>query len=450
MKRILYIAAMASLLMTSCQKTDVLNVAEDTIDFSTEVGKLTKATDYTDGKFETLKAQGFRVWTFADFTIGTDTDGDIYRKMENLPVIFEAKDGSTDGSFVIKSNSKYFWPQDGNFLYFYTISAADEEWLKNLDHKTHFLPTLESGKENRGEGTEITGLALPKFDVKEDANDDIMVADVIRQDKKGDNGQSTKTVSPVFRHTMTKVMFNFAKGTPDTGDNAAEEANRVILKEIKTDLLCKAGNLTVTYFTESAPLTNKWTASSDTEDFTNFKAIGPEVFTMSKTGVVINNEEPTQPTEGAAYYVETVLENETTRTIKEYCKKTDGSDEFEWKDVATHTQGDDATWTGDNSKYYTFNGWDLTSSQHNLVTWYMIPQTLNNAEGTTPANKTVTIQYVADGKHIEQDFSLVGGSVMEWVEELCVKYNVTIAPHKIQFSPTVSDWDPKTDVGMDN
>ena len=167
---------MASLLMTSCQKTDVLNVAEDTIDFSTEVGKLTKAIDYTDGKFETLKAQGFRVWTFADFSIGTDTDGDIYRKMENLPVIFKAKaEGSTEGSFVIDSNSKYFWPQDGNFLYFYTISAADTEWLKNLNHKTHFLPTLESGKENRGEDTEITGLALPKFNVKDDANDDISI-----------------------------------------------------------------------------------------------------------------------------------------------------------------------------------------------------------------------------------------------------------------------------------
>lgn len=442
MKRILYIAAMASLLMTSCQKTDVLNVAEDTIDFSTEVGKLTKAT-YTDGKFETLKAQGFRVWTFADFSIGTDTDGDIYRKMERLPVIFKPKEeGSTDGSFVIESDSKYFWPQDGNFLYFYTISAADTEWLGKLDHKTHFLPKLESGEVNRGEDTEITGLALPEFDVKEDANDDVMVADFIHQDKKDENGQSTKTVSPVFRHTMTKVMFNFAKGTPDTGDQAAEEANRVILKEIKTDLLCKAGNLTVTYSTESAPLTNKWTASSDTKDFTNFKAIGPVVFTMSKTGVEISNVVPTELTEGAVYFTES--DDKKTRTIKEYCKKAEDSNELEWKVVAEHTQGNDATWTGDNSKYYTFNGWDLTSSQHtNLVTWYMIPQTLNNADGTTPANKTVTIQYVADGKHIEQDFSLVGGSVTEWVEELCVKYNVTIAPHKIQFSPTVSDWDQK-------
>ena len=214
--------------------------------------------------------------------------------------------------------------------------------------------------------------------------------------------------------------------------------------------MCKAGTLKVTYSTtESASMINDWTPSDQTDDFTSFIAIGPNVFTMSKKGVEITNKVPTDPTEGAVYFTES--DDKKTRTINEYCKKTDGSDELDWKVVDTHTQGDDATWTGDNSKYYTFNGWDLTSSQHtNLVTWYMIPQTLNNAQGTTPTNKTVTIQYVADGKHIEQDFSLVGGSVTEWVEELCVKYNVTIAPHKIQFSPTVSDWDPKTDVDMDN
>ena len=69
---------MVALLASSCQKTDILNVVEDAIDFSTQVGKLTKA-DYTDDKFSTLKSQGFRVWAVSDFSLGIDTDGKIYR-----------------------------------------------------------------------------------------------------------------------------------------------------------------------------------------------------------------------------------------------------------------------------------------------------------------------------------------------------------------------------------
>jgi hypothetical protein len=70
----------------------------------------------------------------------------------------------------------------------------------------------------------------------------------------------------------------------------------------------------------------------------------------------------------------------------------------------------------------------------------MIPQDLGDSD-------VVTISYVADGTHIDQKFTLQvvkdDATVADWVEEQCVNYNVTIAPHQILFSPEVETWEEK-------
>lgn len=432
MKRILYIAAIASLLITSCQKTDILNVAEDAIDFSTEVGKLTKA-DYSEEKYSTLKDQGFRVWTFADFTLGNDTKGSIYREMANLSVVF-----GTSG-FSIESKNKYFWPASGNHLYFHVLSAKDESWLDSIDYNTHFLPA------DKKDG--VTKLDLPTFSVKDAADDDIMVADSIHQDKA-----DGKTVRPLFRHTMTKVMFNFMQGQAGTGENDAEEASVVILKGIKTDKLSKVGSLDVTYSSvdeddeatvdiDESKMHFKWTPSyNDTEEdkhMVEFTGTPSDILVIVKnSSTIIGTTQPETPSEGDMY----AEYNENTKkyTVYKYSAATTSyvSEDLEY-------DGTKERWS---SKHYeAFKGVVLTGTMTNFVTWYMIPQELNADD----AAKTVKISYVADGKHIDQYFSLKGTTVTKWSEELCVKYNVTIAPHKILFNPSVGDWD-KTEVGMDN
>lgn len=426
MKRILYIAAMASLLMTSCQKTDILNVAEDTIDFSTEVGKLTKAYDET--KYATLKDQGFRVWAIADFSLGNDEDGKIYRGMENLSVEF------VDPEFKIAGTSKYFWPAENNKLYFYTISALDEGWLNSINYETVFLP-----KTNEGAAKEtVTGLKLPEFEVTSDANDDVMVADYIHQHKK-----PSKTVKPLFKHTMTKVMFNFKKGDEPV-DDGADEASVVILKGIVTDPLSKFGNLSVTYSTDSAPMTFDWTAKSgDPQDVEyEFTGVPANTVVIVKTSgtVITATEAPANPTEGDMFAV--YDKSADTYTVSVY--KTDS-----WQSETLSYVLDKKRWISDS--YEAFYGVVLQSDEmKNEFTWYMIPQMLtvtNDASETV--DKTVLISYVADGKHIDQKFALKGTNVTEWKEEVCVKYNVTIAPHKIVFNPTVGDWEENS-TDMDN
>jgi hypothetical protein len=90
----------------------------------------------------------------------------------------------------------------------------------------------------------------------------------------------------------------------------------------------------------------------------------------------------------------------------------------------------------------------------------MIPQTLDAAsllDNTDKENMqfegaVVTITYVADGKTITQNFDLNVSettTIKDWNEEHCVRYNVTIAPHKIIFKPEVDQWSEQN-AGLNN
>lgn len=394
--------------MTSCQKTDILNVAEDTIEFGSEVGKLTKAYD-DDPKYATLVKQGFRVWAYADFSLGLDVDGAVYRDMSNLEVLYEDGKG-----FGIVSKVKYFWPASGKKLYFYTLSAYDKDWLDSITDDDNFKKNADS--------EEFSGLELPPFTVKETAHDDIMVADSIHQHKG--LAPNKKVVKPTFRHTMTKVEFNFKQGAA-VADGATEAAT-VILKGIYTDTLANTGKLKVDYRTASKAMAFDWTPTTADNDKPNFVGKPAKLLAIKKnTSGVISADQPAVPEVDDVY----VSYEETGNKCTVY--KYSGTD---WEVVETLNY--DSTkdrWISEN--YEAFYGEVLNATDYNLVTWYMIPQPI--------AEKTVRISYVADGKHIDQSFSLTGNNVTEWLEEVCVRYNVTIAPHKIEFNPNVTDWTPK-------
>ena len=432
MKRIIYSAAIAALLVTSCQKTDVFNVVEDVIEFGTEVGKLTKADDEpttpaydTDPKYATLVNQGFRVWAVAGFTQGEDRMGEIYRNINNLTV------EPGEETWGIVSNQKYYWPQAGNPLYFYTISAFDADWLDDIDFEDNFV-----GEEA------ITGLSLPMFTVKPLANDDVMVADSIYQHK---GMKRAKRVTPYFRHTMTKVEFNFIKGGPSVAN--ATVATNVVLKGIEISGLANSGILNVTYSTASnKPMSFEWPK----DDLVNTAA--PEAGEEEKpyftyvpktvTETVTVEEEVT----GKSEEIVTTIVVGAVNAVADLPKV-----KVEERSIAV---------VGDNNAVYEYlsGSWrPATDGKYNVtdgvvlggddfvnyVTWYMIPQEIDG--------QVVTIKYEADGKPIDQDFALEVASLdKDWTEETCVKYNVTIAPHKVVFSPEVAPWEPKDDVNMNN
>lgn len=458
MKRITYLAAAVALLATSCQKTDILNVAEDAIDFGVQVGKLTKASE--NNPKATLEAQDFRVWTVADFTVGTDTKYKIYRGMENLTV----EHNETTNGWAIKGSTKYLWPAQGNELYFYAISADDTDWLDDISFKTNFLPAKE---EDAIRTTHATGLSLEEFTVKSTAHDDVMVADVV---KKGKVSGQDNTVKPNFRHTMTKVEFNFKHGAQATGDAAASEAATVILKGIEiggytykdqtvAPGLVNKGTLAVTYdFTvgdasaEDDKYPFKWSPSTETSDVIPFNKTPETVILIAKpagtkleAAVVESTDKVVNPTNDQLCMVYTKSEGVDSYTVYKYV----AGETSAWTEVEKlNYNSDKKIWASEN--YEAFAGLVLTSTEENFVTWYMIPQGISG--------KKVRLNYVADGKHLSQEFALTGTSKdannntiqIVWDEEKCVKYNVTIAPHKIEFSPTVGTWTPNADQNLYN
>ena len=467
MKKILYIAAAAALLMASCQKTDVLNVVEDTIDFGTEVGKLTKAGDTQEGeggsttssydasKFTTLKNQGFRVWVVSDFTSGIHTDGAIYNNMNGLDIEYNS-------GWVYKNSGKYMWPQADQYLLFYTISSNDVAWLDGIKTKSLFNTVKDAAH--------VTEITFDQYTVKGVADDDIMVANHIRQSKS-----PSMVVSPTFRHTMTKVEFNFVKGTPSA--NGADVASTVILKGIETSELFSTGELNIKY--GDSEVTFDW---KNPGTAVSYLKNGSDVVTIAKKGGKVVEVLDAVPSGDAATAAPAVVYTKDTEgkvtSVAIYETEevvVDNVTSYKWKETVSETHTlTNAGWNGAN-KYETLNGFVLRTKEDiqkevananydNFATWYMIPQTLAKAELGEDGNDedlmrdtsgaVVTIHYIADGKHLSQNFNLnVGSNTSEdqdWNEEHCVRYNVTIAPHKIDFKPTVGQWEPNTTPGLNN
>lgn len=464
MKKILYSAAIAAIMMTSCQKTDVLNVVGDLVEFGTEVGKLTKAGEgedqtgtvtnpYDAEKFATLKEQGFKVWVVSDFTSDPHVAGEIYNSMNGLDVEY-------DTAWKYANGGKYMWPQAGQFLHFYTISSNDSTWLTKIKDQNMFLPAAASTS------TSVTEVTMPDYTVDPAANDDIMVANHIRQDK------TIKHVDPVFRHTMTKVEFNFVKGIPTA--NGASTATTVILKGLETSALKDKGTLKVTY--SPAEVNFAWL---DPTGATSFSKNGSDVLTIAKGSgsvITVSNEVPTgTSTEAGSVVVYTKDDSGNIISASVYeteATTVDNNPQYKWIETPeTHTFSN-GSWTGaEGNKYQTLTGFVLRTEEDikkenpnakfdNFATWYMIPQALTPASLGDDGNDedlmrdtsgaVVTIHYIADGKHLSQNFNLNVGEndseAKDWNEEHCVRYNVTIAPHKIDFKPIVGGWDTTNQV----
>lgn len=473
MKKILYSVAIAAIMMTSCQKTDVLNVVEDPIEFGTAVGKLTKAGEAT-GDLTTLKKQGFRVWVVADFDSPSSTagasveDGKIYNGMNGLDVMFNTAWGFANGG-------KYMWPQKEQALYFYTISSAKTSWLETIKSKNYFV------EPNVSKTSSVAELKLDEYMVDPTAHDDIMVADKILQHKSMASLKDPKVVSPTFKHTMTKVEFNFVKGVPNV--NNASVATTVILKEIKTSELTDNGNLKITYSAPAAGETEakefgcEW-VPAETPTSKAFTGTPKTVITIAKdngaiiTSAVNTENAPTGENQYIVVYTETgENDNKVITSATIYKSKgtvVDESTTWSWEEVEIHSYANNAWPTKvTNDKFETLFGFELRTAAEiqeatnnedakydNFVTWYMIPQLLESASLTSDdednderldtEGAVVTISYIADGKHITQNFDLnvsANEEDQDWVESTCVKYNVTITPHKIVFKPYVTDWD---------
>lgn len=372
MKKSLFAVAMAVILLaTNCQKTEIMNPSGTSIVFDSQIGKLTKAED--PAGLETLENYGFRVWAYRNFSdeyyaVGDDGMNHIYDGMSGLSVTW---DGSNWGT-----TKDYYWPGANKTLKFFAVSCNEVDFPLDPTTTNAVTPNPDAGT-----------ITVSNFEVKSDANNDLMVADMITQGQ-GDaiNGN---TVKPAFRHTLTKVQFNFKT------DKETVDEHPVYVLSLTTSKLKTTATLTHP-FEATQDVTSPWSSASGEVEFTD--------------------------------------DNTTPITLPKK-KDANGNDTSEPIDVDGEQGSMDR------------KGLTLTENFAELDTWLLLPQDIYDDENETGA--TVVITYIIKDRWFQKTFPLYADDLKEWKHNQFVKYNVTIAPNLISFNPTVENWET-TDVTMDD
>lgn len=387
MKRILFVAATATLLAAGCQKTEIINPVNPTgqpaLSFTTDMSKLTKAVGTADADeheyMQNLKAQDFRVWAYADYEDPNTTKVEldqIYDGMANLNIGYTETDGTdTDGN-AIKVGSwapakEYYWPGVGKSLRFFAVSGV--ALGNDLSATSVVLPTIartpavedDPNTTEVNEATEETvamSLEVKDFVVDHsDPNDDLMVADFVHQN------QTTKEVALKFRHALSKVEFLF--NTLSTSDA------KVYVQSLSVENVMTKSTLTV--------------AENNGTD----KETKPTLFTWAA---------PTEPQTFVDDYG-------TTAAVPTDTERLDENVELDMTAL------------------------ELVTEAKNFCTWLVMPQTITNLQ--------VKITYVIGKRQFESIFPLSAANLTAWGANQYVRYTITLAPNKISFNPSVEDWD---------
>lgn len=191
MKKIFILAVSAVLLAAGCQKTEIQNEAKTPIGFSSQMGKITKAPDAEfTGLFDNLVEQDFRVWGY--FATPDDINyalNELYLDKIQVSGTKTTTDETT--TYTWGTSETYYWPGKAKELDLYAISSWEEDYNLTTTGNVTIAPADRT-------------VTIKDFVVDADADNDLMVAALIRQDQDDD-----KYVRPHFEHALTKVVVNF-------------------------------------------------------------------------------------------------------------------------------------------------------------------------------------------------------------------------------------------------
>ena len=404
MKKVLFVAIIATLIAVGCEKTEIINPNLGTeILFSPDLGKLTKAEGEIDA---TLKDQGFKVSAINayDDLYTTVEFNTVYRVMDNLQFVY-------NNVWALQNGQSYFWPGTGKDLVFLAVSSKTgtveiPEIVKNGFGITGTQET-DSEDNNTGAYTGITvnNFTIPDFTVTppsyvkeagEDAvvgdqtgaDDDLMVANVViqNQDDNQEQGVEKGQVELDFSHTLSKVQFVF---TTNTTPDYPVTVNKVVIEDVINKATLGVG---VTFAGESRTSTNTydWSPSNNAADV-----------------------------DYLAQKIESESENNYEDFVIDY-------------------------------NLSLVNGQELP-----YATWLVIPQSLED--------KMVSITYtIADNNNKDAQgkaatsvftsvFPLYTNTLDSWSRNQYVRYKINLSPNLITFNPIVSeDWSTNTDVEHNN
>ena len=392
MKKILFVALGATLLAVGCQKTEIINPVGDAMNFSTEMGKLTKAGT---GDQTTLKAQNFSVWSYyaADdqHTTGDDTHK-VYDKIANVEVKFgeNNKWGTTE---------QYYWPGVGKELIFFAVSA-DETTIGETTFDANGDVDTNSSKVKINE--DRNALEVENFEVDEaQPYVDLMVADIVKQH------QGDKVVDLNFHHTLAKVEFQFKTITNE--DNLVVTVNSLTVADVKTKgtfstvqrAQTKAGDENVEGGNTEGGNTEGGNTEGGNTEGGNTEGGNTEGGSSNYSGL---------QTEVGLYWYD------QAEPAAFSVRNSDAADEFV-----------------------------LTNDYQTYSTWLVIPQSISTT--------TVTVNYTIGEKTFDSIFNLYtsgDNALTEWAPNQHVAYRITLAPNLITFNPSVEEWDSPDNLDMIN
>lgn len=469
MKKILLVAALATLIAAGCEKTEVINPTLGTeMSFSPKMGKLTKAND--DG-MTNLQQQGFKVTAinaYEDIYTSADEFNKVYDDINNTAFTY------ADGAWGTAQS--YYWPGTDKDLVFLAISSAKEN---------NKIPSVTI-KGTAGENGLYTGVTIEPFTIggfEVDApaaavepNNDLMIADVVKQNQ----GDNNKVVDLHFRHTLSKVQFLFITNAQNGGNTEQYPKLQLIVDKaaIAADGT-EAATFTVTYYEnaeaqgenvtanatiaskdENVPLTNG-TSFTGTDQlvgshvFTATYASGETTYTSNEVTVTVGN-----PT--SSVVAERTANEEITVTVKSISvadivskgnlKVTPVWEEGSLKTAYYFNQDgktDTFAWTPsaeDKEVYAVTKDLTLDTEAEIYATWLVIPQEINNLKVTI--NYTITTGN--ESRNFQSIFPLYTDQLTKWNVNQYIKYTINLSPNLITFNPSVGDWDTPTDVGHNN
>lgn len=403
MKKVIFVAIIATLIAVGCEKTEIINPNLGTeILFSPDLGKLTKAEGEIDA---TLKDQGFKVSAinaYEDLYTTAVEFNTVYREMDNLQFVY-------NNGWALQNGQSYFWPGTGKDLVFLAVSSKTgtveiPEIVQNGFGITG-TPETDSEDNNTGAYTGITvnNFTIPDFIVtppsyvkeagenavvgdQTGADDDLMVANVVIQNQDDNDGVTKGKVKLDFSHTLSKVQFVF---TTNTTADYPVTVNEVKIEDVINEATLGVG---VSFAAESRTSTNTydWSPSNNTADVD---------------------------------YLAQKIESESENNYEDFV--------------------------------IDYNLSLVANQELPYATWLVIPQSL---EG-----KMVSITYtIADNNNLDAQgnaatsvftsvFPLYTENLEAWSRNQYVRYKINLSPNLITFDPVVSeDWSNPTDVEHNN
>ena len=223
MKRILFVALSATLLAAGCQKTEIINPVGNQINFSTDMGKLTKVAGVTPSadagvSLVNVQKQGMSIVAYKAY----DGESDLYGKMS-----------ANYSSSSWTPGATYYWPGTEKDLDFYAVSGYDI-------YDTENVYVTNGGV-----------LTMANFTLNQADPVDLMVANKVTQN------QSDLTVDFTFNHALSLVEFYFANA------NTAEGLD-ITVKSVKLSSVVNKASFTGTVtdgFSEGHDW--EWTPAAD-------------------------------------------------------------------------------------------------------------------------------------------------------------------------------------------